>query len=692
MVSAFFGLLTIVVAYFCAKEMFNYKTAIVFAFLIAVSRWNVNWSRIGLDNITIPFFELLVVSLLYLAISKKKFIYFSIAGISLGLGLSFYASMRIFPLVIFIWLLAIGIYNKKFIPSFWKEGLIFGISVLITIVPIAQYAVFNPEPFWGRIEQTSIFKGKSTQEAWNAISKTSKEHLLMFNYKGDRNGRHNLPGEPMMDAITAPLMVLGLGLSLTRIRYPKYMLILFWWLIMLVPGIFSLDFESPQSLRAIGSLPAAYLLAVIPINEILRIEPTIFDRKNRIMMKVLISGLLIIIGFINFNMYFNQQMRSTSSWLEFSTRETIIGKRMSQIGSEAEFFISTFYFNTPTIRFLAPNITAINNFQTYDLIPFEKVNNKQLVFYIDEERETFYKLVQDYFPNGKFEAIKDPSGKIILYEIILNPSDFEENRGLITNYYKSSDPAEGIIKTQIDKEFTFLWEDRQIEDAFSFVEWEGILVAPLFGEYRFFHNENNGFQMFIDNQKVDVNFVNKEDNKINLAKGNHKIRFLTEAKTGLFELKWQPPNQEIQPLTSSLLYKSPISTNGLLGKYFSSTDWSGPVTYAQIDPVINFNYHNQPVSRPYTVLWEGFIVISKEGQYGFGLSSRDESSLYINDRLLMTNSGSGQRVEATVQLEIGNYPIQIKYSDKTGYTFITLYWTQPEQKIEIVPSNVLLPW
>ncbi len=88
----------------------------------------------------------------------------------------------------------------------------------------------------------------------------------MFNYQGDNNGRHNLTGEPMLDPISGTLLVLGLGLSLWRIRQPGSFLLIAWLLLMLAPGIFALDFESPQSLRAIGSLPAAYLLAVVPID------------------------------------------------------------------------------------------------------------------------------------------------------------------------------------------------------------------------------------------------------------------------------------------------------------------------------------------------------------------------------------------------------------------------------------------
>lgn len=76
-----------------------------------------------------------------------------------------------------------------------------------------------------------------------------RKHFLMFNWHGDPNGRHNLPGAPMLDSITAALFVAGVAHSLRRILEPHYLLLLVWVLISLLGGILSLDFEAPQALR-----------------------------------------------------------------------------------------------------------------------------------------------------------------------------------------------------------------------------------------------------------------------------------------------------------------------------------------------------------------------------------------------------------------------------------------------------------
>jgi 4-amino-4-deoxy-L-arabinose transferase-like glycosyltransferase len=688
-VSGIFGVLTIWVAYLCGKEMFNQKTALVFAGFIAFSRWNFNWSRIGLDNITIPFFELLVIFLLFVALRSKRITYFALAGLSLGLGLSFYAAMRIFPVVIGLWLITIWIQEKKFLQIHWQGLLVFAVAVIISIVPIAQYSVYHPDEFWGRVKQTSIFNGKTTEEAWQAIGKTTREHLLMFNYQGDRNGRHNLPGDPMLDSISNALMVLGVGISLFRLRNPKYFLILVWWLLMLAPGILSLDFESPQSLRAIGSLPAAYLLAVLPLEEYIKmIEGTslMVLRKTVI---VFIAVLLAFVGYLNADKYFNQQMRSTASWIEFSARETIIARNMKTIGTGVNYYVSSFFINAPTIRFLAPEVTEYSSLETYDLFPLYQEDNRDLVFFIDPDQKMFFELAQKYFPNGKFEEYLEPNGNIILYGIYLTTNDLKSNQGLMATYYPEGESGSVASFSQKETNFAFDWQNHIPLNPPYEVNWEGVLFAHLFGEYRFFSSDPEHSQLVIDGQTVQWSSLTESNTGIILAKGNHAISIQAEAGNGSFALDWQPPDEDLKPLTFASLFVAPVTTNGLLGEYFAGLDWSEPVQYAQIDPSIHFYYHNQPLPRPYTVEWKGRIKIEEPGLYQFALNSIDGSTLYISEKELINNTSPGKKQQEEIFLNSGYYPIRVLYTDQTGYTQISLFWTPPGKDESIIPPEVL---
>ena len=59
-VAAALGLLTVPAAYLVGRELFpgDRRLGLVLAFFLAVSRWDVNWSRIGMHGTSVPLFEL----------------------------------------------------------------------------------------------------------------------------------------------------------------------------------------------------------------------------------------------------------------------------------------------------------------------------------------------------------------------------------------------------------------------------------------------------------------------------------------------------------------------------------------------------------------------------------------------------------------------------------------------------------
>jgi len=688
-VSALFGSGTILVAYYCGKEIFNKRIGLILAFFISFSRWNINWSRIGLDNITVPFFELLTIFLLIKAIRKNDYFCFAIAGISLGLGLSFYSAMRIFPFVILIWLVSKFRKNHTLFTSFWKGYLLFGLGVLIVLIPLVNYAIFNPDIFWGRVQQTSIFNGKTTQAAWTAISETTKEHLLMFNLDGDQNGRHNIPGKPMLDPITGALMVLGFFISLVKIKKSTFLLLLAWFLLMLLPGILSLDFESPQSLRAIGALPAAFLLACVPIFYTFKSENEQIALKYHAVIRSFFIILLSLVAVINSSLYFTYQAKSDSSWSLFSTPETIIAKRMNEIGNEVDYFVSTYYYTSPTISFLAPQIKDYQRLETYDIFPIQVNNNRTKIVFVDPGSESFIHGILSNFPASELKRIYSPEGQVILNEIQVEYEDIHQNQGLLAKYYldEKTDGLPSFVAKET--EFQFNWGDRNQSTIPYFIEWSGVLFCHTFGSYRFAAISPEESRLFVDGTEIRLESTGEPGEPILLAKGNHLIRIQTKSGEGMFKLLWQPPIEDIKPLTASSLFVPPVTTNGLLGLYYGNGDWQGEVKYAQIDPSIDFYFHNQPLPRPYSVEWVGRININQMGDYGFYIDSVDEAILFIDEELILDNRQDHSEEDKRIHLTTGMHTIRVRYADRSGYSHIHLFWTPPEKDRVIIPQEVL---
>ena len=256
-VAVVFGLLTIVAAYLCGRELFGVERgrhlSLALAFLLAVSRWDVNWSRIGMHGVSLPFFELWVVAALLRALRTRRPTSFAWAGVALGLGLCFYSPFRIFPAILggfgLVWFgqwlvrtwrghpLWTGRQRIAHVLDTWAlPAVLFLLGTFVAVAPVAQFALRRPELFWDRAKRISVFKQREVQDRpVAAILESTGKHLLMFNYRGDPNGRHNLPGAPMLDRLSAVLMVLGVLTCLARWKSPRSTLLLLWLLVPLSP-------------------------------------------------------------------------------------------------------------------------------------------------------------------------------------------------------------------------------------------------------------------------------------------------------------------------------------------------------------------------------------------------------------------------------------------------------------------------
>lgn len=105
-ISVIMGIGSVLAAYLAGREFFaatfrkaerSAQTAgLVLAFIVAVARWNVNFSRIGMYNIATPFFALLAIGFLFRALRRGRYVDYGLAGLSVGLGLCFYPAYQLF--------------------------------------------------------------------------------------------------------------------------------------------------------------------------------------------------------------------------------------------------------------------------------------------------------------------------------------------------------------------------------------------------------------------------------------------------------------------------------------------------------------------------------------------------------------------------------------------------------------------
>ena len=85
----------------------------------------------------------------------------------------------------------------------------------------------------------------------------------------------------MLDPVTGALFALGFLASILLIRRHKHFLLVLWVLVMTLPGVLSLDFEAPQSLRSIAVIPGVVMLAAWVLGSTWRGLELVLGRETR---------------------------------------------------------------------------------------------------------------------------------------------------------------------------------------------------------------------------------------------------------------------------------------------------------------------------------------------------------------------------------------------------------------------------
>lgn len=691
LVSVLMGVAAIPAAYLLGRELFGRSVGLGFALLLAVARWHVNFSRIGMYNIATPLFELFAAAFLLRGLRRNRFLDFGLAGLALGLGLCFYPAFQLFVGALGLFVLYLVLTQRGFLQRYWFKLLLMTLLAAMIVGPLAYFAYEQPDVYFARTKDTSLWAKTAPEQRVSALLENTRKHLLMFHQKGDPNGRHNIPGSPMLDSTTAALMALGLLICLRWIWKPRALLLLLWLLIPLFGGILSLDFEAPQSLRSIGSQPAAYLLAIFPLylfrQEWRRSVEGYFPRTFAWPLLMV----LLPIAYSNYDAYFQQWAKSFPAWSAFSTAETLAAQQMNELDAQTDIYLTSFFVGHPAINFITQGKKEYTRLDTTARLPLPLPADRAAVLILNAETRDLVDEVRRLYPHAHVDEIAPPfGGPPILFAAHLTPSDIADIQGLTGTYYANADWSGAPAMMRQDASLLFDWRtEAPLAVPFS-VEWEGVLHVDTYGEHRFFMQAPDYVELYIGEEQL-LGGQGDQAAGLVLAKGDHAMRMRAVGGAGPLSLSWRPPDRDIEAVPSTALYIPPVTNNGLLGSFYANGNWEPPVSFAQIDARFDMYFHVPALPRPYTVEWVGKIAIPQTGTYFFGLESIDESILYIDGQEVVSALEHNQLSEKQIELAEGLHDIRIRFGDRTDHTHINFFWTPPGGQRQIVPPQVLFP-
>lgn len=250
--------------------------ALLSTFLLATLQWHLNFSRIGFRAIAQPFFEAIVIYLLYRAVQSERRgrAFYALSGLALGAGAYTYLSARLIPIGIAALIIAGVIWGQRLTKRYAGGVSLAALAAVAAVAPLAYFYFQNPAAFIGHSKDVSLLNFGG----WRAMVENEVRLLGMFNWAGDVNWRHNLPGRPVFDPVIGLFFIAGVAVMARRLLkalraregLSGYLAPLVMVPVMLLPSLLSEG--APHYLRGIGVLPFLVLLPAVGIEAIWRLR------------------------------------------------------------------------------------------------------------------------------------------------------------------------------------------------------------------------------------------------------------------------------------------------------------------------------------------------------------------------------------------------------------------------------------
>jgi 4-amino-4-deoxy-L-arabinose transferase-like glycosyltransferase len=271
-VSALYGSLMLVFFYFFASKLWSRDVALIATLLMAVSKYHILHSRIGVRAGQFAMFE--VAALCFLAAGlyaeKRRTLWLALSGLFTGLGFHTYIAYRIFPAVVIVYVLSRERWTR--LRAEWKGAILGVLLAAVVVAPLASFYIRNYESMTDRMKRTAVWnqKGKNRDESpVKLILQSTVQTLGMFNFKGDRIERHNVAPEPQLSPFAGPFFLAGVAFTLFNLRRRLAFFLLGYLFLMLLPGFLSVD--APNTARVLGSIPPAMILCSLGLAGAVRI-------------------------------------------------------------------------------------------------------------------------------------------------------------------------------------------------------------------------------------------------------------------------------------------------------------------------------------------------------------------------------------------------------------------------------------
>ncbi len=385
------GTLAVLLLYLIVRRLFGRRPALFAAFLLAISQWDIHYSRQGSHYMQAQLATLLVLYFLLRAFDSRRALDYLLCGLSVGLCFEVYYAARLAPAIAGLILLQRLFDDRGFLRREWLGLLALLLGIVVFLAPMWPAAHAEPNVINARFRTVSLLHPETMryemeiQGADNpltVVKNNTVRTVEAFNRTGETSLQYGQTGRPLLDFWSAALLPLGFLLVLVRIRGPGYFLIASWIVLSLVFGAI-LSNQAPFSPRIIAVIPPLMVLPALVLDAIWRGLAALGRRSVAAAFALPVAVFLGLSVWANYHDYF-VQFTERDRPADFNT---VLSHYLIRQGHGYRYYLIG--FDGPSLRydtehFLFPNVDGVDVGAGPLALPVRPVpEHKPLVFLVE---------------------------------------------------------------------------------------------------------------------------------------------------------------------------------------------------------------------------------------------------------------------------------------------------------------------
>ncbi|MGD0949314.1 MAG: glycosyltransferase family 39 protein [Candidatus Binatia bacterium] len=717
--SALFGSLAVGATYLLARELFTRRTAVFAALLLAVCRTAIDFSRLGVCHAQVMFFETAVFFCWWRGVNTGRAAWYWWAGVGLGLCLLTYNAGDLAPLLWLGWLGLSVVLVPRSLRLYWRGAAVTAAGFLVVAYPwlhyITDHLTFGPTwEHWTMIARNREVMSQAL-DAWRASGAGAAATVLWRQVWLTWLGFGVLPGGAypelgyrgggMLDHVSAPLFVLGLGLGVSRLLRHRGGFVVYWWLLTTIVGGV-LTVSPPAFVRLVAILPAIAILAALPLDALVHLGEAVPARTRiGVVSGPLLAGALLMgAGWDNWRTYFVQFAQApiddTSELVRWVQRLPLDTEALL-VGAE-HFLHFTHDANCEIFAFEFPDRHLEDVSDPSYLLPLHQPVTTPLAIVLAPSQTTLTPYIRELYPHAETADAMRGTDHLMFRMLRTQPDDVMRRTGLRQTVY---DDQGTVVSTALVDPF-------QAEPGSSGgrVLWTGSMYWPTDKPVTL----RIGVSVVQPDTRILVRLADSLEWQISpgpqLQPDGSKAAVADVAVT--LPQGWQPVRVEargMQDLSIAIQGSDRALTRwdarpedapeGLAVVYQRNGETIAQAVDTQLNAFAVDQLFQPPHLRmPFVATWEGALRIVTPGDYKFEALGSGPYSVSLDGELLLHATDvipeEPRLTHASRSLNAGLHPL-VAYWDSTkpahtNRRIFQVFWTPPGGERQLIPPSAFL--